>query len=162
MLVEFAAIAEIIASLGVILSLLFVGFQMRENNRQSRMSAIQDSLEYELQVSSQFIANAELWDKMMSGQPLATGAERRKAIQLYNLLMTETEHRYFLFKQGYLVNKSWQARLDVFRENVPGDMYRLWRNSPAGKSHSPEFLELLDRIIKERSPGEMPDAGQHR
>lgn len=152
-LTDFAAIAEIIASIGVILSLLFVGFQMKDSNKQSRMAAIQDSLDYELQITREFIANAELWDRMMSDKEIEEGPEMRKAIQLYNLLMTANEQRYYLYKQGYLVNKSWEARLEVIRQSTILSINNIWRKSSAGRSHAPEFLALMDDIVREKEEG---------
>ena len=43
---DFYLLSQIIASLAVVVTLLFVGFQLKESNRQSRLSALQTSVQF--------------------------------------------------------------------------------------------------------------------
>ena len=141
---SWAALAEIIAAVSVIFSLLFVGFQIKEGNRQAQASAKQDAMMAELQMSSVLAEHADVWDRVVTGEDIPEGADRRKAIQLYNILMSESENRFFQFKQGYLEKSTWEARQQtlVITSGLP--IYKYWRNSLSGQNHSEDFLKMLD------------------
>ncbi len=80
--------AEIIGTTAVVLSLIFVGVQIRDGNREARATTIQSTLNSEMELIAILTENASTWDKVITGAPLASGEEMRKGILLYNLLMT--------------------------------------------------------------------------
>lgn len=142
---QLAALGEIISSIAVVLSLIFVGFQVRESNRHAQAAAIQDALVSEIETSGHFATHFETWDKIISGQNIE-GAELRKANQLLNILLTETENRYFQHRKGYLDEQIWEARLRTMKVTVNLPLYEHWRNSAAGSNHTADFLALLDKM----------------
>lgn len=150
---QFAALAEIIASVAVILSLLFVGFQLRDSNRQARADAIQDATASEIQMSTVFAEHAATWDKVVSGEQIADKVELRKAIHLYNILMSDSENRFYQHRQGYLKEQTWQSRLRTLEASIDLPLFNHWRNSLSGQNKSDDFLALLNDI----SP---PDPGR--
>ena len=145
MLSEIAAVAEIIASVGVVLSLLFVGFQLRDSNRQAQVTAIQNATAQEIETTAVFADHYETWDKLVNGEAIE-GRELRKAILLYNILMSETENRYHQYKLGYLHNQSWEGRLASLRKAVTAPVFPLWRQANSGINHSRDFLVLVDDL----------------
>ncbi len=145
---QLAALAEIIASIAVILSLLFVGFQLRDSNRQARAAAVQDSLASEIQISTIFAENAETWEKVISGEPINEKGELRKAIHLYNILMSDSENRFYEHRQGYLNEESWQSRLRTLEISSKLPIFVHWRNSLSGQNRAEDFLVLLDDICQ--------------
>jgi hypothetical protein len=60
---ELASIAEIIASIGVILTLIFVGLELSEGNREARATTTQLVIKAEMDMVAVFIANADTWEK---------------------------------------------------------------------------------------------------
>ena len=91
---EWASIAEIIAAIGVILSLIFVGVQVSEGNLETRAATLQAASDAEAFMLATFLEHTDTWDKVVTGQPLDDGAELRGGILLYNLLLVDTENRY--------------------------------------------------------------------
>ena len=106
---DVASVAEIVASVGVVLSLIFVGFQLNEGNRETRAATTQSVLRTEMEMVKVFIDHSATWEKVIAGAPLAAGDETRKAINLYNLAMLESANRYLQFRSGYLEEKSWRG-----------------------------------------------------
>lgn len=146
---ELASAAEIIASIGVVLSLIFVGLQIRDANRETRAATLRSAADTELYMAAEVANHAATWDKLLNGEPLTRGAERRKGIILFNMLMIESENRYHQFNSGYLSAESWEGRLSTLRPLANLPIYRVWRNSPGAKGHSADFLELLDSFAQE-------------
>ena len=110
-------------------------------------------MQSEMAFSQILVENSETWDKILSAQPLASGAETRKAIVLLNVFMIDTESRYHQFQSGYLDAQSWDGRLSTLPDIVDLPTYQLWRKSLGGLSHSADFLSLLDDQQKRQSDG---------
>ena len=86
-LTDLAFIAEIIAAIGVIFSLIFVGLQINEGNQETRAATIQAASDAEAFMIATIVNHSETWNKVVTGAPLESGAETRKGINLYNFLM---------------------------------------------------------------------------
>ncbi len=139
---DLASVAEIVAATGVILSLLFVGFEIRDGNQETRAATVQATVDSEMAFQSELLRYADTWEKVVRGVSLSDGEEARRGIILYNMMMTLNEDRYYQFNSGYLEREPavlTSTRLTAF------PIYEIWRNSAGANSRSPEFLELLDR-----------------
>jgi hypothetical protein len=143
---DIALVAEIVAAFGVILTLIFVGFQINDSSNETRAATIQSALDSELFVSAQIVEHADTWDKMYTGSPLASGVETRKAVNLFNLIMTVSESQFHQFQSGYLDEQSWNARQNVLRAMVMLPIFDIWRSQLAAEIHSADFLALLDAL----------------
>ena len=138
---DWSSIAEIAAAIGVILSLIFVGFQIKEGNEETRASTMQAALETEMAFQSEILRYSDTWEKIASGTPITDSVEIRRGIILYNMLMTTQENRYHQYQAGYL-------------DNMPASLYRtvqhpffeVWRTSVGADSRTPEYLELIDNM----------------
>ncbi len=137
---DWASIAEIIAAVGVVLSLLFVGFQIRDGNRETRAATVQAALDSELAVDAELLRYADTWQKLSTGVSLSDGAETREGIVLFNMLMTFYENRYVQFESGYL------DEAPNLETPVAFPFYDVWRKSGGATARSPRFLEYVDDL----------------
>ncbi len=143
---DWAAISEIIAAIGVILSLIFVGLQLNEGNQETRAATNQATADAEAFMIATLANHSTTWHKVTAGVPLEKGAETREGIILYNLLMVETENRYHQFHSGFLDATSWEARLSTLQPTAKLPIFKIWRTSLGARGRSPEFLELVDSL----------------
>lgn len=148
---EWASIAEIIAAVGVILSLIFVGMQINEGNQETRAATLQAAADGEAYLIATILNHPGTWDKMLTGQSLEDGEEKRTGILLYNLLMTESENRYHQFNAGFLDAASWHGRLASLRLLVKLPFFGTWRATIGALNHSADFLDLVDRLAEDSS-----------
>ena len=139
---DWASIAEIIAAIGVIFSLVFVGLQINEGNQETRAATIQATLDSEMFFQAEILRYADTWEKVVSGADLADGEEMQKGMILYNMMMTINENRYHQFNSGYL--ESEPAILTNSLVYVP--MFNIWRKAAGAKSRSLQFLEIVDSL----------------
>jgi hypothetical protein len=147
---ELGSIAEIVASIGVILTLIFVGLELQEGNREARATTAQLVIKAEMDMVAIFIANAKTWDKVVKGAPLAEGEEMRTAINLYQLSMLETANRYAQFRSGYIDSSSWDGTLKTLPAVTKLPIYEIWRASFGGQGQDTAFLELLDGFASDK------------
>lgn len=148
-LADLAPVAEIIASVGVIITLIFVGLELRESNREARATTMQAAISAEMGMHEVLASHAGTWEKVLSGAPLSDDEEMRRGIVLYNLLMTDSENRFFQFNSGYLEPQLWEGRKTSLSVLVRLPIYEVWRPSPGGLNHSSDFLKLLDTLSDE-------------
>ena len=140
---DIASIAEIAAAIGVIVSLIFVGLQINEGNRETRAATAQALFDSEMFMSKTFVEHAGTWAKVLAGTPLEEGEEERKAINLYNMVIMESENRFNQFRSGYIDAAAWQSTLESLPtlRNLP--MYETWTPSGGASNRSAEFKEIL-------------------
>ena len=146
---EWASIAEIIAAVGVILSLIFVCLQINEGNQETRAATLQAAADGEAFLIATLLAHPGIWDKILTGQPLDDGEEKRTGILLFNLLMTESENRFYQFNAGFLDASSWHGRLASLQLLVKLPFFRTWRGTIGARNHSADFLDLVDRLASD-------------
>ena len=136
---DWGAIGELLGGVAIIVSLLYVGLQIKHGNRETRAATLQATLDSEMSFQAEAMRYAGTWEKILTGVHITDGEETRRAIILYNMMMTLYQNRYFQFKTGYLDNPP------VTEEVVTFPMYEIWRASGGAKNRSAEFLEYLDR-----------------
>ncbi len=146
---DWGAIGELIGGVAIIVSLLYVGLQIKHGNRETRAATIQAASDAEAFMIATMVNHSETWNKVITGAPLESGAETRKGINLYNFLMVDTENRYHQFHSGFLDAPSWEGRLSTLQPIVRLPIFKIWRESFGGKGHSAEVLELLDGLAEE-------------
>ncbi len=135
---DWGAIGELLGGVAIIVSLLYVGLQIKHGNRETRANTLQATLDSEMSFQAEAMRYAGTWEKIVTGVNFADGEETRTAILLYNMMMTLYQNRYYQFKTGYLDHPP------VTEEVVTFPMYEIWRASGGAKNRSAEFLVFLD------------------
>jgi len=143
---DLAAIAEIIGVITIVITFLFLGVQVRESNRATRASVSQAVADEEISYTTQLIRYADIWEKVVTQQEIDDPVERRRAIQLFSLLMIEVENRYTQHKLGYMSNDDWLSRETATRIMVNLSIYDDWRYVPGYFTRSGEFREYLETL----------------
>ncbi len=136
---DLGAIGELLGGVAIIVSLLYVGLQIKHGNREARATTLQATLDSEMSLQAEAMRYAGTWDKIVTNANFADGEETRRAILLYNMMMTLYQNRYYQFKTGFLDHPP------LTEEVVKFPMYEIWRGSGGAKNRSPEFLEFLDK-----------------
>ena len=144
-----AAIAELLAAIGVIISLIFVGLQIRMGNGETRASTTQAASDAEAFMNATLINHRDIWDKIVTGAPLESGPELRGGILLYNLTMVNEENRFLQFQSGFLDAQSWAGHRSNLQTFVTNPFFKIWRESRSAKVHTAEFLNLVDNFAEE-------------
>jgi hypothetical protein len=148
-----ASIAEVVGAIAVVVSLVYLAVQIRSNTRAAKANAYELAIQSEMETAVVFTEHVEIWDKIITGQPLSEGAEQRAGILLYNLLMLDSERRYQQYARGYLDAQPWEARHRTLPAIVSLPVFRLWRRSLGAQSHSADFLKLVDECAARLDAG---------
>ena len=143
---DYASIAEIAAAICVVISLIFVGFQINEGNRETRAATAQAVFDSELLMTRTFIEQAETWDKVLNGVALEPGGELRKGINLYNMAVMETENRFRQVSSGFLDSSEFEIAIDAMRPIRHLPIYEIWIDSAGASSRSSEFMDIYRNL----------------
>ena len=144
-----AAIAELLAAIGVIVSLIFVGLQVKKSNAEARAATMQATTDTEMSMMTTFATHAAVWNKVNTGIPLEGSTEERIGILLFNHLMVDYENRFHHFHAGFFDRRSWDSRVTILRKLVTLPIYGPWRQSLGGQSRGADYLDFLDDLAEE-------------
>ena len=135
---EYALIAEILGGIAIVVSLIFVGFQITDGNRETRAATTQAVLEAEMLFQAQLLRYADVWEKVVIDGDMSDRVETRRGIALFNMMITQEENTYEMQKTGYI-----EYSEITFGQFAP-NFLEAWRQSPGAKSRSPEFMQIVD------------------
>lgn len=138
-----SAIGELLGAVAVIVSLIYLSGQVRHSSQVAKSTSLQTLLQSEMAFANMLLQNAEVWEKVLRGEPLADGKELREGVILYNLFMLESANRFAQYKNGYLDARDWANREQVLAKIVAWPIYTNWIESLGAKSNSTEFLALV-------------------
>jgi len=144
-----ANIAEIIGVILVVITLAFLTLQIRQNTQAIRATTMKSAMQSEMEFAAILLNEAGVWEKILTGAPVAAGEETRKSILLFNVFMIDTESRFHQFNAGYLDRQAWEGRWSTMPQIVKLPAFDTWRHSMGGRSRSADFLKLLDEILAE-------------
>jgi len=140
-LTDWASIAEILGAIAVVISLLFVGLQLNDGNRETRAATTQASLDSEMFFQAELLRYADVWETVVLDGDTSDPVERRRAIVLFNMVMTLHDNRYQMEKAGYFEFSEY-----ALGSTTQSDFYEVWRTSPGALSRSKEFMEIADAV----------------
>ena len=147
---QIANIAEIIGVILVVITLVFLTMQIRQNTQAIRATTMESAMQSEMGFAALLLQEAGVWEKILTGAAVAEGEETRKSILLFNVFMIDTESRFHQFSIGYLDAKAWEGRYgSSLRTFIRLPTYELWRASIGGMSRSADFLQLMDDLVSE-------------
>lgn len=146
---KWALIAEIVGAVAVVVSVLYVGIQVRENSatlEAASVQAVSDSLtEFTASVARDADAS-HIWNT-----GLQEGLDSLSAEELgrFNLLMVamvrRMENVFFQHRQGFIPEEQWlglQAGNDFILLSDGGQQW--WANPGVRSLYSPSFGEFID------------------
>jgi len=143
------AIGEIVGALAVVVSLVYLGLQIRTQNNETQMSSVHDILEALRNEVSAFknSENATLYAKGTADFDCLSDAEQIQYIALSLGPMRVWEEAYLQYVSGRLEEKTWNALRAQYVDirSAPGPE-RVWQLRK--HTFSEDFREYSDALEK--------------
>ncbi len=139
-------IAELIAAVAVVISLVYLALQVRQSNRVNSASARHAISEFAMQVSMFHAQHADRLAKVHSEQPLTEGDQLfRWWAHMQFFLHAETYHRQY--ELGLMPAAHWEGYTKFFRDylRTPGAK-EFWQD--VGYGFSREFSSWVDGLVQ--------------
>jgi hypothetical protein len=152
---EYALIAEIISAIAIVVSLIFVGLQIRDNTIASEAATYQDSVAYDVEILTMLGSNPDasrIWNAYSRNNP--DGLTTDEIVQA-QFIMSATvrllENYYIQNESGMLSDAGWGARDNLVRNFVQMPGFEKFLSSPNVLSFSGSFMEYAKSIRAESS-----------
>jgi len=149
---DWASIAEVVSAVAIVLSLLYVGYQIRENTIEVRATNRQELIARSMLATgnSARLELSEVVSKVAEGTPL-TSVERTQFGYIVRTVLYDVQEAYLLHSEGRLDEAYWNTRasliLAYLESTEARDIYR--RDSSIGALHA-DFVRWLNSALDER------------
>ena len=151
----------------IVLSLLFVGFQLRQSQQMAVEELVNNSNERQNAIRELIVANADIWHQACAGEPLDP-ASRVVAAKIFEAYMDHVVGEYILRRVG--VRQSDESRQKIIEEIAaqfwiyPGlgelaESRRNWDNGAVETSTTSGefFARIRNRVEELESSGVEPE-----
>jgi len=147
------AIGEIAGAIGVIVTLIYLATQIRQNTKTSKVTAVQAAVEGSARWNEMLAKDKELnqlfWRGMANPDALDLG-EKRRFMSVLNIFVRRESFSFYLHKEGNMPDELWEARVRGISGilNQPGMKLLL---DGAGDTLPTDYREFLESIISKSS-----------
>jgi len=141
------AMGEIVGAAAVVASLVYLAVQIRNQNRESRMSAMHDiSVGYRDGLAGMAEGDmADLFAKAIDDYESLTRPEMLRLIAAASRQYRVWEEAYLLYESGYLEKRTWETMLRQFNGyNSVRPFYEVW--AIRKQYFDNEFREFVDSL----------------
>lgn len=147
------ALGEIAGAIGVIVTLIYLAIQLRQNTKASKVAAVQSSMENSAKFSELLATDGGLartfWLGLSNPEEL-TVTELRRFVSVLNVFMRRESLAYYLYREGTMPKELWDARVVALQGalNQPG--LRVYLDTSADSLPS-DFREFIEDIAAQES-----------
>ena len=143
---DLGAIGEIVGAIAVVLTLLYLAIQIRQNNALLRSGSRQALVGNDVTSLTTNIQNAAVFAKFASGQSLSE--EDQLAVSfMFALDLRNREFEYFQYKNGLLDEQTWLSYRQVILINHSSTLGRNWWDKVGRRIVDPEFAKQVDELL---------------
>jgi hypothetical protein len=147
-------IGEFVAAVAVVVSLIYLAVQIRQNTKTMRTSTYQAVLDYSSRFNELVLANPHIeriWRVGRLDPAQLTEDERPQFRLLVAQLFNIFETMLLQYQRGTLDQEYWDARLTGFRHLLSQPGFRTYwlrsREEEITPARVPAFKELMDSLI---------------
>jgi hypothetical protein len=160
---DWGAAGELVGGVAVVLSLLYVGFQVRLNTAERRSDSIQSITAGNRELALVYVNNNDAgvaWHKVLGGEELTDRELHIMSDALYAHLML-LEETYSKYQQGYLDDSFLDARVALIRQKIllSPRLTGVYARMKKLRIYSQPFIEWLDSELRS---SELYDGDEHR
>ncbi|HXY30511.1 MAG TPA: hypothetical protein VEI06_07355 [Gemmatimonadaceae bacterium] len=151
-LTDLANIAQIVAAVGVVISLLYLAQQIRGSTKVASAEARHSIAEFALRLSIFRAEHADRFAKLESGSDLTAG-DRQFQYWSHVQFILHAETYFQHHELGLMPDKHWRgyARFMTRYAQSPG-FKAVWDD--IGPGFSEDFVRWLNGIVEQQQPGE--------
>jgi hypothetical protein len=146
-------VGELIAAIAVVISLIFVGVQIRENTIANKAATYQESVAYDMDILLNVGSTpdtARVFYTFRDDPDSLDEADYLQGRTLFTATLRHFENLYLQHESGMLSDEAWATREALIRNVVLSPGFAKFADGPIGQNFSGSFIEYTARIRKER------------
>lgn len=143
---KWSAIAEIISSIAILVTLIYLSIQTKQNTEATLASTRQTMITNDIEILHSAMDDPSFFVKLQTNQELTPEEDRRLQSWLIMLVRTR-EYQWLQYKNGLLDKQSWEAYLSGLRGNLSYPLSRFWWNNLAYDFFDNEFVDEVNKYL---------------
>ena len=161
---------QIVGFFAVVVSLIFVGLQMRQSQEIAIASQYQERasiqlerintvlqngeyLTYSGRQAKQVLAESEGWSDLKAQVDSMSPAELEFRVNRLRHLFMANDNNHYQYQSGFLAADTWYTYRDTMQRSLRTDMSRFfWSRSK--QTYRPDYQEAIDELIAENDKNE--------
>lgn len=148
---ELVAVAELIAAIAVVITLLYLAKQVRQSNNLARAQTRQRMIEQASdEVYKGFVDDPSILRSLYKQEALS----EEEWIRLSGWLlaaMRQREYEYFQLKDGSIEKEVWEAYRGLITIHLGSKRMRKWWDNWGGVPFDPAFREMVSELLDKHS-----------
>ena len=143
---QWSAIAEVISSLAILVTLIYLSIQTKQNTEATLASTRQTMITNDIEILHASMENPSFYVKLRTNHELTDEEDVRLQSWLIMLVRTR-EYQWLQYKNGLLDKQSWMAYLSGLRGNLSYSLGRNWWNNSAHYLFDHEFVDEVNKFL---------------
>ena len=152
-----ASVEEIVGASAVVVTLLFLAFETRNNTKVQRASLSNEALGATAALQDLFLTEPDLRSTIscaMRPNASATDFDEKDwelVIYFGRAMFMRLEGMYMLHKQGLIDEQLWKSRLAIAAGVIQIPVWQTyWQEEQKGAIYTPEFVDLVNTFPQKR------------
>ena len=151
---KWSAIAEIISSIAILVTLIYLSIQTHQNLVATQANTRQTMITTDLNVLNAALDHPSVNIEMTTEKELSAKETNELSTWLIMLIRTR-EYQWFQYKNGLLDKQTWEAYLTGISGNLSHPCTRDWWNRLAYRLFDHEFVEEVNKYLADIPVGEV-------
>ena len=141
------ALGEVIGAIAVVVTLVYLAAQIRQNNRLLSSGSRQALVANDVTSLSANIHFPEVFARYVSREPLSPEDQLRLSF-MFALDLRNREFEYFQYVNGLLDEETWMSYRQVILINHSSKLGRKWWDQIGRSFVDPKFAEQVDDLLR--------------
>ncbi len=150
---QWASLAEIVGSIVVVATLIFLAIQLRQHNQLLKSDSRKALLSNDQTSLLIGLDHPDLWGLMHAEGPLSEQDQYRLSA-MYLIDMRNREFEFFQHRNGELDDHAWMAYREIIRFNHATKRGRRWWDTVGHGAFDPDFVEMVNDLLADSPPDE--------
>ena len=141
---EYALVAEVISAIAIIVSLLFVGFQIRDNTRATQASTFHDIAALDIQLLLHFAnskESARISTLFRESPEQLSDEDLNYGFYMFGAEVRHIENLFLQRESGRLAERSWTSRKALVEGLILSPGFEVLMDGPHKKYFDGAFIE---------------------
>ena len=143
---KWSAIAEIISSIAILVTLIYLSIQTHQNTVATQANTRQTMITTDLNVLNAGLDHPSIGTAMTTEKELSAKEANQLTTWLIMLLRTR-EYQWFQYKNGLLDKQTWEAYLTGIKNNLSHPRTRDWWNQVGYDLFDHEFADEVNKYL---------------
>ena len=148
---KWSAIAEILSSIAILITLIFLALQMQQNTQTTQAMLRQSAMESDINYLYKTMDNPGLFAFTIDFESAGSEEQNSQYLQLFaqmTIFFRIRENDYMQYRQGFIDEATWNRGLNAMREPMAFSIYRNYWKNYGSYVFNPDFVSEVNQLME--------------